>query len=102
MQTLRILFMSLVLGGTIISVHAQDIRTSALVWNSPSNVNQADSDTTAYSCAFKTISDQQVTWLQNNGADTTTYTINSVDGSWTNVASDGQVVYHVSSGQLTW
>src|SRR5882672_10991025 len=79
---------------------AQDIRQKTLNWTSSSNINQADNDTTTYSCSFSTLADQQVNWIQKNGADVSTYTVTSVEGTWPNVNTDGQVTYHVSQGSL--
>jgi hypothetical protein len=82
------------------SVCAQDVRTSTISWSSGKNVNNADNATTGFVCSFVSHADQKVDWNQRNGAYVTSYTVTSVDGSWTNASADGQVVYHVTSGQL--
>ena len=82
-------------------VFAQDVRQSTLNWQSGKNINQTDNTMTEYVCSFTTVADQKINWLQQNGSNVTTYTVNSVDGSWTNVAAEGQVVYHVTSDQLS-
>lgn len=82
------------------AVAGQDIRQANLSWSSSRNVNSADKDTTAYTCSFTTRLAQSIDWIQNNGTDVSTYTVNSVEGSWTDIQAEGQIVYHVSKDNL--
>jgi len=86
--------------GAFLSASAQDINASKLLWSASANINQADGKQTAYPCIFATNGGQAITWSQQGGADITIYNVTSVEGSWPDVAKDGQYLFHVVSGSL--
>src|SRR3977135_4054400 len=98
-NSMRKLFLiTFMLSVVSLAAYSQDVRTSTIEWKSTKSTNQVDQATNDYTCSFTTHGDQSIGWNQKN---ISTYTITGVEGSWTNVAVDGQIIYHVSNGSLS-
>src|SRR5581483_10993567 len=104
MKTSTILFVILFAG--IMPLKAQNILTSNLQWNVTTATNQADLVPFTHVCSFTSNGTSTLDWSQNSDQMIMHYTVTSVDGTWADVSSDGQAVYHVQndiiSGTITF
>jgi len=80
---------------------AQNILQDTVTWNSTRAVGQVNNDELNYNCQFITRTNQSIDWIQKNGARVNHFNVTSVDGTWTNAAVDGQLVYHVAMNNFT-
>src|ERR1700740_523607 len=98
-NSMRKLFLiTFMLSVVSLAAYSQNVRTSTIEWKSTKSTNQVDQATNDYTCSFTTHGDQSMDWNQSS---ISTYTITGVEGSWANVAVDGQITYHISSGTLS-
>ncbi|MFZ6011190.1 MAG: hypothetical protein ACOYXT_12660 [Bacteroidota bacterium] len=81
------------------SADAQDIKTSSLNWTAGELTDLKTGKTKAYSGVFETSSEQSVVWKQK--AATTTFQVTGMEGSWTDVKTDGKVIFQVDSEGIT-
>jgi hypothetical protein len=89
-----ILFITLSLTSFIIQ--AQDIKTSSISWNGSSVFNPVTGETMEGQTTVISNSESTVTWQKSDG---TTLQFNVVEaiGQWTNITSNGQMIYEISS-----
>lgn len=99
-------FVPLLFLGTIFS-KAQNMNTTALTWTVDGLTDlSANVTATSYRCTFATNGNLPIIWSQKNGAFVTTLSIQGSSGTWTDVATAGQITYTVSAegqtGTLTF
>jgi hypothetical protein len=84
---------------------AQSIHSGELHWNVEqlNDVNAGQSS--VFNCLF-TSSPTAINWIQNEGEYTTSFPINSVSGTWSDVQGDGSVTFYVTfqdkTGEVTF
>ncbi|HEY8933821.1 MAG TPA: hypothetical protein VIM65_01315 [Cyclobacteriaceae bacterium] len=82
--------------------YAQNILTDNLNWNATKATDKLNSGEIVYNCTLRTNAGQSIDWIQNNGSDVYHYTITQTTGTWSSIASDGQVTFQITaSGGLT-
>ncbi len=86
-------------------LYAQNIRTSKLQWNIVELTDLGTQATAPYQCQFVTDGSNPIAWIQDDGDFTSSLTIQSISGDWTNVAENGTITYQVNldgtNGELT-
>jgi hypothetical protein len=84
---------------------AQNIRTSKLQWTIVELTDLGTQATAPYQCQFVIDASQPIAWIQDDGDYTSSLSIQSISGDWTNVAENGTITYHVdldgTNGELT-
>jgi hypothetical protein len=85
---------------------AQDVKTTNLSWSVSGLSDLRTSKSESYTCVFETQGTRDIVWKQRRGSYSTTLNVSSVEGTWLDIKSIGQVVYQVSvdgqSGTLTF
>ena len=84
-----------------LSSQAQNPTSTTLTWKSVSAVNQIDNSSFSYACSFVTYGNKKLDWVQRNGDKVSHFNVSSVDGQWVDLSRNGQLIYHVSDGDLT-
>jgi hypothetical protein len=97
MKTITIFI--LCLAGNLLQ--AQTVTNQTLRWNASGFKDLNSGEVVNATSQFITYGQQKVEWVQGNGSFTSTFTITSVAGSWTNVSNKGSIVYNISGNQLT-
>jgi hypothetical protein len=97
----KIFILSILVAVFCFGAQAQNITTTQLVWTVSQLKDISTSQQTTYACTFTTNGNQSITWSQKNGAYVTTLTVQSMSGTWINVATNGQVVYQVATAGQT-
>jgi hypothetical protein len=86
-------------------LYAQNIRTSKLQWTVVELTDLGTQSTMPYQSQFVTDSSNPIAWIQDDGDFTSSLTIQSISGDWTNVAENGAINYQVNldgtNGELT-
>jgi len=79
------------------TLQAQNFSSQSLDWLVTETENLKNAERTNYVCSFVS-SAAEVKWLQKNGTRTTTFTVQSTDGTWPDVLQDGSITLHVMRG----
>ena len=83
-------------------INAQNVAQQNLAWTSTTVVDiKNNAPSMPFQCSFKTFSNQSIDWIQKSGAEVYQYTVVSIEGSWTNVMTDGTIQYNVFLGTST-
>lgn len=81
---------------------AQDIGTSHIRW---AVVGMEDVDNNkqvpAYTCTFETNGSNAAYWRQKNGTYSTKFTVQRIDGTWANIANEGQATFSITADGQT-
>jgi hypothetical protein len=77
----------------------QDILQVNLRWNSGSTINLKANESSNYSCTFIS-SSSEIQWLQKNGTRVKHFAITSVSGTWSDITTNGSVVFQVTEGSI--
>jgi hypothetical protein len=80
-------------------VQAQDISTSSLNWDCASFIEKHSNNTYQMNVTVTTIPAGSIEI--HYPTEVLTFTIDSTDGQWSDVTSDGQLIYHVKSDGIT-
>jgi hypothetical protein len=80
---------------------SQDAASAKLAWNAVQATSQKDNSPFAYNCSFITASGTSLSWIQGGGKKTKSFSISSVSGQWSDITTDGQIIYNVSTNQIT-
>jgi hypothetical protein len=99
-MSMRNLF-TIILVGLAGVASSQDILNSKLAWTVTQLTDLNTNAVMNYQCVFKTNKQLSIAWVQDEGAFTTDITVEQVQGSWTDVGANGQVVYSVTTDGLT-
>ncbi len=94
MKALRKAFFPITFVLAIATCHAQDVTTTPLTWQVNSNRDQETQRVSNYGAVFRTTA-TTVTWIQRNGQRSSTYSIVSAEGVWTNVREQGSITLHL-------
>ena len=83
---------------------SQDISTSTITWTVNHGFDLKSNSDFNYQGSFTTNGSNSITWSQGSGNFISTFTISSLQGTWTDVSTNGTVTYQVeqdgSSGTL--
>jgi hypothetical protein len=89
----------------LIHSFGQNIRSAKITWNCTQATDVLTGKTQDYSGSFISTGDTNVDWVQNNGQKTYHLSVVSVEGTWTDVSTDGTIIYNLGGttpGQLTF
>jgi hypothetical protein len=78
-----------------VTAFAQNPITSNLAWEVDEATDSQTNATITYGAQFKTYSNQYVEWVQRKGEMITRYEITSVEGVWTNISRNGNLVFNL-------
>jgi hypothetical protein len=94
-----ILVGTLILSSGVLALHAQNITTDNLSWyiSSIDDVNNGER-VASENEKLITYDSTRIEWYNTDGSMKHIYTINNVGGSWSNVSSNGSIVYQFKSG----
>src|SRR5690606_3803061 len=93
MRHVFIIFIALALFST---AHAQSMTVYTVTWHID-KIKILDNDSLQnYSCKIITYGDDKIMWLQNADSYHTEFSVNSVEGNWTDVSQNGSIVFHVA------
>jgi hypothetical protein len=67
-----------------------------ITWSVDSLRDVSHNQVASFSCQFKTLQSEKISWIQQNGNYTLDFTINSISGTWLNINNDGLLEYSVS------
>ena len=76
-------------------LQAQDILTTPLKWVVTKITDNQTQELMNFQCTFESQSNS-IKWIQKNGSYVTSFSINSVQGTWSDVKSIGEVTYSVT------
>jgi hypothetical protein len=96
MKTAIFLIMPLMSG---IGLSAQNITTQTLRWNVATTQEINTGKHTESADQIVSYGNTRIEWQDPKGAVKKTFTITDINGSWTNVQSNGSVLYEVSIGE---
>ena len=72
------------------------ILEQTITWSVDSLKDVANNQTMLFSCQFKSMTTEKISWIQQNGNYTIDFVINAVSGNWADVAGDGSLEYSVT------
>lgn len=90
-KTITLFFFSLLM---VLSVSAQNVRTSQLTWSVNELTDLNKNVSASYSCLFKTDGLLSISWDQS--AYDTSLGVQQADGQWSDVSMPGQITYSIS------
>ncbi len=86
------------------AAQAQDPSTASLRWSLGQGKDLRTNDSFTYSGTLNTAANHSIQWIQANAS--STFTVTSVSGAWTDISHIGQLVFSVeedgASGLLTF
>jgi hypothetical protein len=83
----------------------QNIRVAKINWNYTQATDGLTGKALDYSGSFISTGDTNLDWVQNNGQKTYHLSVVSVEGTWTDISTDGTIIYNLGGttpGQLTF
>lgn len=72
---------------------SQNIATSTLTWVAERGTDLSTASTLDMKCSFITKNNTSVEWIQKKGEKRSEYEVTAVEGSWTDVSSNGAITY---------
>lgn len=78
--------------------HAQDVKTSAIKWNSQSTIEANDGKQTEEVTSFICYGTTRMEWKAPNGSNRKNFQIVEAIGEWTDVNQTGRIQYEVTDG----
>lgn len=73
--------------------------TDTLTWTVDNLTDMKTNVSSSYSCTFKTMGNNDITWVQGGGTFLSTLTVTSVAGTWADIKQAGNVTYAVTLGE---
>jgi hypothetical protein len=96
----NLLLLSILLSGFYIS-KAQNIKTATIQWSSIKTIDVSVGDISDEATTLVSYGTTKLEWKNDNGSVRKTFQVIEVIGDWTNVSSNGSMLYEVSDGSNT-
>jgi hypothetical protein len=93
------IFLSVAIAITPFVCTAQDITTSTTSWHSERTMNVQTGEFSEEATTLITYGKTRLEWKNQDGSLRHAFTVREVNGSWTNIAQSGAIIYEVSHEQ---
>jgi hypothetical protein len=85
----------LTLSAFIAKGQGEDISRDTIEWHSEQAYNFKNQEQFQFVSYFKSFGESKVEWIQKSGSLVHTFIVDLVDGTWTNIQSNGEVVFNI-------